>query len=83
MALPVPQWISTVAFGSSLAICVAVVAPQLILAQPAVTVEPGPLAAASNEEIIAVPDGAIDMNHWQETATPVSPYIPGKTRKGK
>ncbi len=86
MAQTVQQWIATAAFGAALATAVAAVAPQLLAAQPAPVLEPAPVAAASEVENAAALDGAVDMNHWQETAapnTPILPYVPGKDKKGK
>ena len=83
MAQPVQQWIATAAFGAALATSVAVVAPQ-VFAQPAVSVETAPFAAEAEPAFLdAAADGAVDMNHWQETAAPVSPYVPGPVKKGK
>ena len=74
MTQPVQKWIATAAFGAALA---TTVAPQLLAAQsPTVA----PIAHADAEpaavEGIAQLDGAIDMNHWQETAKPMSPIVP-------
>ena len=83
MAQPVSQWIATAAFGAALATAVACVAPQLLASQSAPVVEVTPVAVASEVENLAASDGAIDMNHWQETAAPTTPFIPGKSKKGK
>jgi len=83
MARPVPQWIATAAFAAALATAVAVVAPQLFAAQPIPAVEPIPVGVPGEPADLTALDGAVDMNHWQETAAPVTPYIPGKDRKGK
>lgn len=81
MSIRTRQIVANTIVGSAILTAVAVVVPQMVASQPtpvvAVAPATAPIALASGEST------EVDMNHWQETAGPVTPYIPGKPRKGK
>ena len=81
MSVRTRQIVANTVVGSAILTAVAVVVPQMVGSQPAPAVAVVPstvaVAPASGEST------EVDMNHWQETAGPVTPYIPGKPRKGK
>ena len=84
MAPRVQQWMATAVVGAALATSVAAVAPQLLAAESVPVVEVPPVKAEPLSVDAAIPDdGTVDMNHWRETADPITPYTTGKTRKGK
>lgn len=80
------QSFATLLFGIVLATAFVIVAPRVFATQtiPAVAEVPAsfPMESAPVETTIG-DDAAVDMAHWQETAVTPTPYVPGKTRKGK
>ena len=80
------QSLATILFGAVLATAFIIVAPRVFATQatPAVADVPAsfPMELAAVETPLS-DDTAVDMTHWQETAVTPTPYVPGKTRKGK
>ena len=80
------QSLATILFGAVLATAFVTVAPRVFAMQtiPAVAEIPASFTMESAPvETTISDDPAVDMTHWQETAVTPTPYIPGKTRKGK
>ena len=84
MAPRVQQWIATAVVGAALSTSVVAIAPQLLAAEavPVVEVTPVKVEPMPVDEALTA-DGAVDMNHWRESADPVTPYTTGKDRKSK
>ena len=80
------QLLATALFGAAVVTGSALVVPQLLAGQPApvvAEVPTTPLADSTPVDVAISTDASVDMNHWQETAQPKSPYEKGKPRKGK
>jgi hypothetical protein len=79
MSVRTRQIVANTIVGSAILTAVAVVVPQMVASQPA------PAVVSSTVSVVPTSGESteVDMNHWQETAGPVTPYIPGKPRKGK
>ncbi len=81
MSVRTRQILANTIVGGAILTAAAVVVPQMVASQPSPTV-----AVVPTVSVVAPISGEkteVDMNHWQETAGPVTPYIPGKPRKGK
>ncbi len=80
------QLLATALFAAAVVTASALVVPQLLAGQPVPTVADVPATPAADSVPVDVAigtDASVDMNHWQETAQPKSPFVKGKPRKGK